>query len=251
MFEIDGVTLAAFRPFETYSGFSPRSPSEKPIPQPSSCDQPVGRRQSAPSAGQHTITSDNNLLPLPSRIGGPVRRRSAPALIQVDPLSRLGSLDGYTVVAPIRLNRPPHTLRSSSGAEIWWPARSNESIAVHFFISSWAHPYPEKLVRSFDLTQIQAAAQDLGVAGEGSPPDGSTVSCLVPGAVLPIPGDTPAQDIAPRRRFSLPWPHTATASVPVSGRKTYQNEFSAEIIGKFQHHSLVLDIPLLQTHTDH
>ena len=248
MFEMDGATLAAFRPFETYSGPSPSPPLDLPALQSESPIQSYGRHKTTSPVGDHNSPSDDSSLALPFPIGGSFRRQSAPSLRHISPRARPEISHGHTLVAPIRLSRPSHPLKVSSGTEIWWPARSTGGIVVHVFISSWLHAYPEKLVKSFDLSQLQAAAQDSGVTGEDSPVGGSSIPCLIPGAILPILGETLMQDVAPRRRFSIPSPHAATSSAPIYGRKTYQNEFAAEVISKCFNDSLY--DPLSRSHTN-
>ena len=155
------------------------------------------------------------------------RRQSAPSLRQVTSRPRLATLPTETLVAPIRLGRPLEPLRSPTGIEIWWPAVSAGNVKVHVFISSWLFANPEKLTRTFDLPQLHA-----DTARNAEERRTSVVSCPTPGTILPIPGDTPSHDVAPRRRFSMASPHTPTTSTFVSGRKTYQNEFPPEPIGE-------------------
>lgn len=266
MFEIDGITLAALRPFEKHAKAASNPPQPPP---PSPADQSALHNTPSPvllhdrrkalslaqlithgneagvgggrcDAGGRSGNNGNGTVISPPALaaafGYSLRRQSAPSLRHVTSRPRLATLPTETLVAPIRLGRPLEPLKGSSGIEIWWPATSAGSIKVHVFISSWLFANPEKLTRNFDLPQLYASTAPEPSTDEKSlSPSptwrGVTVSCPTPGAILPIPGDTPSHDIAPRRRFSNASPHTPTISAFVSGRKTYQNEFPPEAIG--------------------
>lgn len=233
MFEIDGLTLAALRPFNRHTK---AAPVPLPPPPPSSpAVQPAWRLHRSPS-----MPHDHRMTPYPTDLnshpafGYMPRRQSAPSLRQVTSRPRLATLPTETLVAPIRLGRPLEPLRSAAGIEIWWPAVSAGNVKVHVFISSWLFANPEKLTRTFDLPQLHAPT------AKEAEERACVVSCPTPGTILPIPGDTPSHDVAPRRRFSMASPHTPTISTFVSGRKTYQNEFPPEPIG--EHPSLLTQL---------
>lgn len=233
MFEMDGITLAALKPFEK-KDLSP-SPSlslEKPGFQQSS-STPLYRRRKTLSPSALNIRSPGSSSPMaPKATIASIRRQSAPILRLNSPRVSSGGVRTNSLVSPIRLSRPSEPFKSPSGTEIWWPGSSKGGIKVYVYISSWASAYPERLMRTFDLPQVYAAAKGSGL-GEGEAQcSESIISFPTPGTILPVPGDSPTQAIAPRRRFSSVSPYTPTTSAFVSGRKTYHNEYLAQAVGK-------------------
>lgn len=219
VFEIDQQALQNLRSFQSQPwNYSPNDCfASTPSSSPSSAGYYERRHTLASPTtpfhpGFNTAVSPNFHPPF-------ARRRSSPFASHCPPPER-----GMVIVVAVQLPRPYRPALIARDTEIWWPIQPCGYFQVHVGIRG-NRVQSEKLTRFFPPSRLQQPAQS---PWPTQAPFSSSVDVgqgLIPGAVLPIPGE-PSNSVS-NRRSSGGW---SPASQPA--RRGSNFDFPGQLISK-------------------